>query len=210
MNNLFLEGPIQTGKSTLIREILKTHKSVGGFTVQRMNFPTKGEEKRTGFRLMAADAPIKAHTCVTTTDKNLLASDGVFKLVGPEGSKVNLDVFETKGVELLKQALKDAKAGKISLVLLDEIGGHEMVCKKFCKALNELLDSDIPCIGVIKQYESAKKMDPSIAEANKALHKKITGPKGEHGEILYFERGDESVRNALNHFINGSSGGGFF
>lgn len=209
MNNLFLEGPIQEGKSTLIREVLKAHKNVGGFTVQRMNFPTKGEEKRTGFRLMAADAPIKAHTCVTTTDKNLLASDGVFKLIGPEGSKVNLDVFETKGVELLKQSLKDAKAGKIKLVLLDEIGGHEMACKKFCKALNELLDSDIPCIGVIKQYEDAKKMDPSIAEANRALHKKITGPKGEHGEILQFKRDDDKICNALNQFVNGS-GGGFF
>ena len=210
MNNLFLEGPIQTGKSTLIRELLKARKDVGGFTVQRLSFPTKGEEKRTGFRLMAADAPIKAHTCVTATDDNLIASDGVFKLVGPKGSKVNLEVFETKGVELLKQALKDAKAGKIKLVLLDEIGGHELACKKFCKALDELLDSDIPCVGVIKQYKDAKKMDASIAEANKELHKKITGPKGEHGEILYYERGDEKVRNALNHFINGSSGGGFF
>ena len=207
MNNLFIEGPIQRGKSTLIREVLKKFygpgldgrpepdagtgiaggKGVGGFTVQRMTFPTQGADKRFGFRLMEASAPIWAHTCVVATDEALLKSDGVFKVVGPSGGRTNMNVFDTKAVALMQQAYDDAKAGRIGIILLDEIGGHELSCPGFCKKLYELLDSDIPCIGVIKHPDSARRMDPTIAKANEELHEKITGPHGEHGEILYFD-----------------------
>ena len=218
MNNLFIEGPIQRGKSTLIREVLKKFygpeldgstgfacgRGVGGFTVQRMRFPTQGADKRFGFRLMEASAPISAHTCVVTTVESLLDSDGVFKVVGSFGGRTNMNVFDTKAVALMQQAYDDAKAGRISIVLLDEIGGHELSCQVFCRKLYELLDSEIPCIGVIKYPDNARRMDPSIAEANKALHKKITGPSGEHGEILYFdnpETSGEAVRLAMENFI---------
>lgn len=200
MNNLFIEGPIQRGKSTLIREVLKKFygpgldgstgiacgRGVGGFTVQRMRFPTQGADKRFGFRLMEASAPIWAHTCVVATDEALLKSDGVFKVVGPSGGRTNLEVFERKAVALMEQAARDAEESRIGIILLDEIGGHELSCPGFCKKLYELLDSDIPCIGVIKHPDSARRMDPTIAKANEELHEKITGPHGEHGEILYF------------------------
>ena len=201
MNNFFIEGPIQRGKSTLIREVLKKFygpeldgstgiacgRGVGGFTVQRMRFPTQGADKRFGFRLMEASAPIWAHTCVVATDEALLKSDGVFKVVGPSGGRTNLEVFESKAVALMEQAARDAEEGRIGIILLDEIGGHELSCPGFCKKLYELLDSDIPCIGVIKHPDSARRMDPTIAKANEELHEKITGPHGEHGEILYFD-----------------------
>ena len=200
MNNLFIEGPIQRGKSTLIREVLKKFygpgldgstgiacgRGVGGFTVQRMRFPTQGADKRFGFRLMEASAPIWAHTCVVATDEALLKSNGVFKVVGPSGGRTNLEVFERKAVALMEQAARDAEESRIGIILLDEIGGHELSCPGFCKKLYELLDSDIPCIGVIKHPDSARRMDPTIAKANEELHEKITGPHGEHGEILYF------------------------
>lgn len=231
MNNLFIEGPIQRGKSTLIREVLKKFygpgldgrpepdagtgiaggKGVGGFTVQRMTFPTQGADKRFGFRLMEASAPIWAHTCVVATDEALLKSDGVFKVVGPSGGRTNLEVFESKAVALMEQAARDAEEGRIGIILLDEIGGHELSCPGFCKKLYELLDSDIPCIGVIKHPDSARRMDPTIAKANEELHEKITGPHGEHGEILYFEGPTSSdgrpllsgggVRAALEEFV---------
>lgn len=211
MNNLFIEGPIQTGKSTLIREVLKKYygpglegstdiaggKGVGGFTVQRMKFPTQGAHKRFGFRLMEAAAPITAHTCVVAADEALLQSDGVFKIVGPAGGRTNMNVFETKAVELMKQAAVDAAEGRICMILLDEIGGHELACPGFCEKLYELLDSNIPCIGVIKHPDSARRMDPAIAEANKRLHEKITGSSGEHGEILYYD-GPVNFDNAVN------------
>lgn len=231
MNNLFIEGPIQRGKSTLIREVLKKFygpgldgrpepdagtgiaggKGVGGFTVQRMSFPTQGADKRFGFRLMEASAPIWAHTCVVATDEALLKSDGVFKVVGPSGCRTNLEVFESKAVALMEQAARDAEEGRIGIILLDEIGGHELSCPGFCKKLYELLDSDIPCIGVIKHPDSARRMDPTIAKANEELHEKITGPHGEHGEILYFDGPASSdgrpllsggaVRAALEEFV---------
>lgn len=215
MNNLFIEGPIQTGKSTLIREVLKKYygplldgrtdiaggKGVGGFTVQRMAFPTQGTDKRFGFRLMEASAPIASRTCVVATDEALLMSDGVFKVVGSAGGRTNMKVFETKAVDLMSRAMKDAASGRVSMILLDEIGGHELACPRFCKKLYQILDSDAACIGVIKYPDSARRMDPAIAEANIRLHKKITGPKGEHGEILYYERGMDAVRTALEQFV---------
>lgn len=224
MNNLFIEGPIQRGKSTLIREVLKKFygpgldgstgiacgRGVGGFTVQRMRFPTQGADKRFGFRLMEASAPIWAHTCVVATDEALLKSDGVFKVVGPSGGRTNLEVFERKAVALMEQAARDAEEGRIGIILLDEIGGHELSCPGFCKKLYELLDSDIPCIGVIKHPDSARRMAPTIAKANEELHEKITGPHGEHGEILYFDGPASSdgrpilsgcVRAALEEFV---------
>lgn len=231
MNNLFIEGPIQRGKSTLIREVLKKFYGpgldgrpepdtgtgiaggigVGGFTVQRMSFPTQGADKRFGFRLMEASAPIWAHTCVVATDEALLKSDGVFKVVGSFGGRTNLEVFESKAVALMEQAARDAEEGRIGIILLDEIGGHELSCPGFCKKLYELLDSDIPCIGVIKHPDSARRMDPTIAKANEELHEKITGPHGEHGEILYFDGPASSdgrpllsggaVRAALEEFV---------
>ncbi|MGN0702867.1 MAG: nucleoside-triphosphatase [Lentihominibacter sp.] len=231
MNNLFIEGPIQRGKSTLIREVLKKFygpgldgctavaggRGVGGFTVQRMTFPTQGADKRFGFRLMEASAPIRAHTCVVAADEDLLRSDGVFKVIGPSGGRTNMKVFETKAVTLMEQAAVDAAKGRISMILLDEIGGHELACPSFCNKLYELLDSDIPCIGVIKHPDSARRMDPAIANANEELHKKITGPHGEHGEILYFDApvhcgipvlsnndpdsSGDAVRTALEEFI---------
>lgn len=76
--------------------------------------------------------------------------------------------FEDMGVQLLKQSINDAKAGRIKLVLLDEIGGHELGCDEFREILYQLLESDIPCIGVIKLNENAKRMarkNPKIAES---------------------------------------------
>ena len=250
MNNLFLEGPVQTGKSTLIREMLQEFyganacrsgscnfefcsapdKVIGGFTVQRMHFPTPGENKRIGFRLMPASAPIKAHTCVTATDEDLLASEGVFKLMSGSGkspgssqcgSRVKLEVFETLGVQYIRQAIEDYRTGRISLVLLDEIGGHEMICVEFRQALYEILESDIPCIGVVKLQESARGMlrkhladatgngasarAQAILSYNLELHEKITGLDGEHGEIVYYDRADkqlaESARSRIHQFL---------
>ena len=53
MNNLFIEGPIQTGKSTIIRRCLSDYKGVlGGFSSQRIREKNTGEVL--GFSLMPA------------------------------------------------------------------------------------------------------------------------------------------------------------
>lgn len=59
----------------------------------------------------------------------------------PDGQpRFHPEVFPQLGVELL--------AGKV--LVLDEIGGVELLCSEFLTALNGVLDSDIPIIGVLK------------------------------------------------------------
>ena len=65
---------------------------------------------------------------------------------------MHMEVFETFAVELLQQAKQ------FDYVVLDEIGGFEVLCEPFMKALLALLESDIPCIGVMKGAAPASKM----------------------------------------------------
>ena len=205
MNNYFLEGPIQTGKSTYLRKILKAEfgpnlTGVAGFTSQRV---VSSEGELLGFGIAPAAAEILytagdqtetswsqdgAAGVPTDSTAGVPASTRMFKTFGPAGPRVDMSVFETYGVELLEDAIAKAKSGEARVVLLDEIGGHEMVCPEFTKRLYELLDMDVRCVGVIKHPASAKRMDPSILALNEELHKKITGEDSSAGEIEYFER----------------------
>jgi len=59
-------------------------------------------------------------------------------------------VFETTGVELLNQC-----KGK-RLVLLDEIGGLELLVPLFRDALFRQLQEEIPCVGIIKERKKSR------------------------------------------------------
>ena len=59
----------------------------------------------------------------------------------PDGKpRLNMDVFSHLGVNLLKG----------DILVLDEIGGIELLCPDFAAALEQVLQSDIPVIGVLK------------------------------------------------------------
>lgn len=59
----------------------------------------------------------------------------------PDGKpRLNREVFDRLGVSLLKG----------NVLVLDEIGGIELLCPEFSAALNGLLQSDVPIIGVMK------------------------------------------------------------
>ena len=170
MNNLFIEGPIQTGKSTTIRNVLKDAfgpelSGVRGFTSQRITDPAG---KLLAFRLAPADAEISI-----VADPSRL--DNIFKSFTPDGTRVDMTVFETAGIDYMKKALADARAGRAHTILLDEIGGHELASEKFRRQLYELLDSEIPCIGVIKSSENTRHMDADLLQLNQELHDRITG-----------------------------------
>ena len=189
MNTLFLEGPIQTGKSTLIRKILREVfdqdlSGVAGFTSQRI---TDSDGNLLGFRL----APAASDLSVTADS---VGTDNVFKYFTPSGSKTDMSVFETTGIELINEAYAAVKEGRAKVVLLDEIGGHELASSAFRNELYKLLDSDVPCIGVVKSQSNTKHMDPTLLMLNKELHNKLT-------VVTEFDEFESSLRFFLNQFI---------
>ena len=191
-NVLFLEGPIQTGKSTLIREILGEHlQECGGFTSQRLVDST-GETR--GFRIgPAATTPLTAplggmrpgpapavdpaffhgmdpsqvndsvpeasplpqpEYLLTSPDGSIYS--GIFKYFDRMGSvHKDQEVFDVLGTFLLTSS-----KGR-PLVLLDEIGGSELLSVPFRTALYDLLTSGVPCLGVIKLEKNARRMQRS-------------------------------------------------
>ena len=62
--------------------------------------------------------------------------------------RLNISAFETLGIQLLQG----------DILLLDEIGGIELLCPEFLHALETLLDKQIPIIGVMKGEGPASKL----------------------------------------------------
>lgn len=88
-----------------------------------------------------------------------------FTLESPDGSlrrtfldfpagqpRLDMSVFRELGTELL--------AG--SFLVLDEIGGMELLCPEFMAALNAVLESPIPVIGVIKGAAPANALSQTL------------------------------------------------
>lgn len=140
--HLFLEGPVKAGKSTFLRKNLHIYSEfIGGFSCQRL----WENGQPCGYRLVPAD------------EQDLDAEfspelAGIFTCHTRQLSMKDPSVFETLGVSLLKQAA-DKK-----LILLDEIGGSELLVPPFRQALYEVLDGPVPCIGVLKLPASAQFM----------------------------------------------------
>ena len=176
MNNVFIEGPVQTGKSTLIRKILKEKYGTGldgvsGFTSQRI---TDSDGNLLGFRLAPAAAELEA-ALDSFGAADISGLDNVFKYFTPEGPRVDMAVFGNAGIRYMDEALDKAKAGLTSVILLDEIGGHELASEAFRSKLYELLDSAYPCVGVIKSADNTRRMESDLAQLNEELHDRI-GP----------------------------------
>ena len=187
---IFLEGPIQTGKSTLIRELLGEHlRECGGFTSQRL---IRESGETCGFRIGPASttpltAPVAGFrpgpapsiddgyagdgTPVAPAPEYLLASpdggiySGVFKYFDPMGNvHKTQEVFDILGVHYLTSSRNKP------LILLDELGGSELLCEPFRRALYDVLSSGVPCLGVLKLADNARRMQRSYGfdDAQKA------------------------------------------
>ena len=182
-NNIFLEGPIQTGKSTRIRKVLgnQIHRC-GGFACQRL-MDVSGNI--VGFRLGSpGSTPIDAFVTYEKKSPHALrfidgsTPDNVFKYRDHLGiSHIDTSVFDNAGVELMK--VKPTQR----FMLLDEIGGVELGCSTFVTALFDLLESDTPCVGVIKTRTNMEKIgDPEIALAYDELRHRILS--GQNSRII--------------------------
>jgi len=142
--HLFLEGPIQEGKSTLIRSLIRDRiPQIGGFSSQRL-LDERGNT--VGFRV----APPEEALALTAKYSPELTN--IFLYFGGEKTEMNPGVFGGSALKYLRQ-----REGK-KLILLDEIGGVELLDAEFRKELYNTLEGDIPCIGVLKLESSNRNM----------------------------------------------------
>lgn len=193
--HLFLEGPIQMGKSTLLRELLSPYKDmIGGFASQRM---LNDEGRTIGYRIGPADS-----TTLTIHFSEGIKLPGIFRIIHEDGTSEKFpEAFDRYGVSLLK-----ASEGK-KLILLDEIGGAELLSSEFSRTLYDTLAGDTPCIGVIKLNSKASFMSKTagysstVAEYNARLREKILNEYG--GRILPFERGNNELKKEAEEFLCG-------
>ena len=172
---LFLEGLSKSGKSTLLRECLKPYASqLGGFSSQRL-----WKDDYASYRIL----PASCFELDTEYDPDM---EHVFRYFYKDKTEKNPDVFKYYGVELLEQA------HNYPLILLDEIGGAELLVPEFKEKLYEILRGPVPCIGVIKLSEKAKFMKKEagygsdVVTFNNELRDYITSLPG--SRIINFTR----------------------
>lgn len=134
MKKLFLTGPVGCGKSTSIASALGgSLPKAGGFLTVRQRDDTG---RAIAYWLRRPDG-----------------SDGQIIIdYSAKPYTMHLEVFENLGIQLLKEA------ENFDYVILDEIGGFEVLSNSFLEALMELLNKDIPVIGVMKGEGPASKM----------------------------------------------------
>ena len=134
MKNLFLTGPVGCGKSTSIAAALGAHlPKAGGFLTVRQK-DAAGEA--VAYHLQRPDG----------SDREMIID------YSRQPYTMHMEPFETLGVRLLEEAYH------YDYVVLDEIGGFEVLSDTFLEPLRKLLESDIPCIGVMKGKAPATRM----------------------------------------------------
>ncbi len=156
MKHLFLQGPIGSGKSTLIREAIMPYlPRVGGFYVQRLLL----DDSCRAFSLNPVTIP-KEYS-LNQKVQRLEETEKVFLYCGDnEQWQFKLDVFEVFGALYLSRSIGQGK----KLILLDEVGGIELQCAPFLQALLDTLDGDIPCLGVLKADINSRTLDNHLAD----------------------------------------------
>lgn len=186
--NLFLQGPVQIGKSTILREaLLPYQKLVGGFMVQRLF----EDGAMCGFRACVVDGALPAVDGVYTD-----GLDGVFLYRGQA----------TPGVleKAVAGALEVCAEVRCKIIILDEIGGMELLSQTFMASLNKILALGKPCLGVIKSRENLSRtargleLPQHILSLRDALQQTI----GENGNVLTVaETGCPKTAKAVNCFV---------
>ncbi|GLC82858.1 nucleoside-triphosphatase [Lacrimispora brassicae] len=189
---LFLKGDSGEGKTTLLFECLKPwHRMMGGFYSQRL---IDEEGMTMGFRMVPADEewiPAASYKKGMTN---------VFIQRTENGFHKNLEFFKTAGKEILRSSTHSR------LCLLDEIGGVELFVPEFMAAVLGCIDSEVPCIGVLKSRKNLEAMRtrvPTQPEPDKLLldlEEKLG--KRSNGRILTFEREKkEYIRTEIMEFL---------
>lgn len=186
--HIFLQGQRGIGKSTLLREVLRPAAPIlAGFSTQRLM-----EAGNTiGYRAVSTEGELcpvetfyKAHT------------KGVFLLRG----KPNVSVLE----QTILQLERDSQKEHVKLILLDEIGGIELVSEQFMRSINRLLSGGKPCIGVFKSAENMAHTRSmlQLESCYFELHEKLEQCIIQNGRLLTLTRENkENVVSCLQDHI---------
>ncbi|MBQ6583034.1 MAG: hypothetical protein IJH77_04310 [Mogibacterium sp.] len=193
MKHLFLEGPIQIGKSTLLRQFLLTYRNrLGGFSSQRL---LDAEGNVQGYRI----TDVQDFCLEQPYDPSL---PGIFLTRTAEGTRRDPSVFTDYAPVLLQNSLTS------DLILLDEIGGMELLVPEFHRAVTTLLAGDTPCIGVLKSPDNAERTGrhhpdrSALLDANRNLRRELTETFDAQiltfasGRCLYEASEEEQTRQA--------------
>lgn len=142
--HLFLTGEIQVGKSTILRRFLASAslppEQVGGF-LSRVQILPDGSS-RVHLVSPAGLDDLNEENCIMTRQPKRQENPRE-KRGFPE---IYPDVFERRGVELLQTA-EDHR-----LILMDELGFAERKSPAFRKRVLEVLDGEVPVLGVLKKW----------------------------------------------------------
>ena len=137
---LFLCGPAFSGKSRLIREALgRQLQAAGGFC-------TELSSDQDGGMLGCTLMPAAAAGGVEGFEKELFLDLRQFPPLHDS------EVFRESGVRCLKEA------EWYPFAVLDEIGGMDLIIPQFRVALENLLRSGLPVLGVVKTEEDAEQL----------------------------------------------------
>lgn len=186
--HLFLTGVSGIGKTTIIRQALGSAAGyAGGFITERV---ADGDGSVEGFDLYPAAAAI-GHD----------GFDGLrFLDLGTTPPRKDNEVFRESAAQMLREA------GFYPFVMLDEIGGFEMLIPQFRNELAQLLNSDAPIIGVIKGAENAEELRASFGLGEKftMLTDNLRAVLANDEDTVVIEvkqRGDETARRIVEAWV---------
>ena len=131
--HLFLTGEKRVGKSTLLKQILeKHHGAIGGF------FTVKSNE-------VLADCVsvhlLRAGTADVPTEENLLF---ICRAVDDQV----MERFDRMGCAALTERQD------VTLLVMDELGPHEVNARVFQRTVRQALDGTIPILGILQKADS--------------------------------------------------------
>ena len=129
--HLFLTGPKQIGKSTILRRLLQDRDAkIGGFRTVRIPLED------------GASIHMVAPSETEYTDENRIFSrrKGVLYIDPADFDRIGCDFL--------------ANCGDCDLILMDELGPNEANSEKFRQAVWNVLDGDVPVYGVLQVADS--------------------------------------------------------
>jgi len=154
--HILLTGYPRTGKTTLLKEIIKDLDSCGGFYTEEII----QNNERTGFKIKTLNGK-----------EGILAKKGLESKYRLGKYGINIKDLEEIGVEAIEQALKTKE-----IIIIDEIGKMEFFSEKFKDTISKILDSDKRVIGTIHRDLLGlvdQRQDTEILEVNLNNHQEI-------------------------------------